>query len=230
MLVLPLLLAACTAKGPGETGAPLDTGDDTARATDTADTADTPDTAPVDRDADGTPADRDCDDLDPAVFPGAPEAWNGSDDDCDGVADADGAWTGSLRVDADAVYEGRPYRFTLDCPVSGTRADGAFPWAATCTPDPADEDAQRLLGATLTLTPDDDAVAADRWDGTVVFTSSNGWDSDGEGTITWSSFDAAEVSAEMAGVSLTARAGGGITRGAAARPADVAVSARPGGR
>jgi hypothetical protein len=41
-----------------------------------------------DQDGDGTPADAgDCDDLDAAVGPGAAEACNGKDDDCDGATD-----------------------------------------------------------------------------------------------------------------------------------------------
>lgn len=48
--------------------------------------------------ADGTDSDRDqfpsqasggddCDDADPGAYPGAPERWNGADDDCDGCVD-----------------------------------------------------------------------------------------------------------------------------------------------
>lgn len=49
------------------------------------------DTGPIDADADGHVAARaggdDCDDAAPAVHPGAAEACNLVDDDCDGVAD-----------------------------------------------------------------------------------------------------------------------------------------------
>jgi len=42
---------------------------------------------PGDEDGDGFRPPDDCNDLDPAVFPGAPEVCNGIDDDCDGTID-----------------------------------------------------------------------------------------------------------------------------------------------
>ncbi|MBM4365043.1 MAG: putative metal-binding motif-containing protein [Deltaproteobacteria bacterium] len=41
----------------------------------------------ADLDGDGVVAENDCDDLDDAVFPGAPELCNTTDDDCDGETD-----------------------------------------------------------------------------------------------------------------------------------------------
>jgi hypothetical protein len=40
-----------------------------------------------DADQDGFPVGEDCDDADPAVFPGATEVCNDVDDDCDGLID-----------------------------------------------------------------------------------------------------------------------------------------------
>lgn len=219
LLVLAAALAVgCASDAPeddtgapdtGDTG-PVDTDTDTADDTDTGDT-DT-DLPPVDRDGDGAIEGDDCDDTDSAVYPDAPETWDDVDGDCDGVVDGDGAWAGDIPMLASAIYEARRYNFELMCPFVGTRTLGQLSFTITCTPDPADEDAQRLLGATLTITPDDAEVEGDRWEGTAVFTSSNGWDSDGEGTIAWSSFDAADVDVEMGGVSLAARGSGAIAR------------------
>ncbi|MDP2304476.1 MAG: MopE-related protein [Pseudomonadota bacterium] len=190
--------------GKGDTAA-VDTDGDTDADTDT-------DVPPVDRDGDGAAEADDCDDTDADVFPGAPEAWDDIDSDCDGVVDGDGAWSGEASLDASAVYEGRRYNFSLRCPFVGTRLAATLDFTITCTPDPTDEDAQRLLGATLIIAPTDHDVAGDTWDDGVEFTSANGWDSDGEGSIAWSGFDEAEVRVEMSGVSLAAEGRGDITR------------------
>ena len=71
----------------------------------------------IDEDADGVPAEEDCDDSDPNVYPGASEQLNdGIDQDCDGLelcpidadgdgfGDADGATTTSSSLDC--VAEG----------------------------------------------------------------------------------------------------------------------------
>ena len=209
-----LLLLALSACAPASPDIHEDTGaaDDSGLAPDTADETGAADTSPVDLDGDGFAEGEDCDDRAPAVNPGAQALWNELDDDCDGVIDADGAWSGEITLEATAVYEGRPYSFRLDCPVEGARAHGDLQFAVTCTPDPADEDAQRLLGATLTIRSDEPMVSGDFWADTVVLESSNGWDSDGEGTVQWIDFDSADLSFSMAGVSLQASGGGRLQR------------------
>jgi hypothetical protein len=55
-------------------------------------------------------ASRDCDDRNPAIHPGAPEACNGLDDDCDGMTDEDlgqaSCGVGACRVDAPFCADG----------------------------------------------------------------------------------------------------------------------------
>lgn len=212
LLLLPLALG-CTH------GQPTIADDTAIQDTEPVDTApdDTPPeetgaSEPVDLDGDGTDADSDCDDRDPDVFPGAPEAWNEVDDDCDGVVDADGSWSGSMQLAASAIYEGQVYNFGFDCPFDGVRAAGAFDWAIVCSPDPTDADAQRMLGASLTLAPDETSVEAAAWSDRVRVESSNGWDTDGDGAIDWTDVDRASVRIEQGSLSLSFTVRGTITR------------------
>ena len=214
-----LLLLACVAATPDtrsadtrEADTDADTDTDTDADADTDADTDTVDTGPFDSDGDGAVAANDCDDADPAAHPGADEQWNDRDDDCDGVVDADGAWAGTIRLRASAIYEGRRYEFTLDCPFSGSRAAGRIDYTVTCTPDPDDPNAQRLLGASLVITPEDPTVSGAAWDDPAMFTSANGWDSRGAGVMTWTSFDRAEARYTLDGVSLDVVADGALTR------------------
>ena len=205
MLILALL--ACSGSQTIVEADPADTG-----AASAVDTAVETGEAPRDLDEDGYPAGEDCMDLNPAVHPGADEIWNGLDDDCDGLFDADGSWAGSTAVQAVAVYEGRRYSFLLDCPFTGVRGSGAFDWIITCTPDPGDDKAQLLLGASLTLRPKDSAVELERWDGDAIVESSEGWDTNAEAAVEWSSFDRATLAASLSAASLDLGAEATITR------------------
>jgi hypothetical protein len=110
----------------------------------------------ADVDGDGaSEADGDCDDTDPDVHPGAPEACDGLDDDCDGLiptdeADEDGDGTRVCAADCDdtdpAVYPGAPEL----CDDHDDDCDGL-------TPDRADADAD---GFTLCDGDCDDSSAS----------------------------------------------------------------------
>ena len=78
------------------------------------------DTASPDRDGDGHPRGVDCDDLDPYVFPGAPERCDGVDTDCDPLTGEDGLitvdGTSSHSVLVDAVRAASPGSTLVLCP------------------------------------------------------------------------------------------------------------------
>ncbi|MEC7945955.1 MAG: putative metal-binding motif-containing protein, partial [Myxococcota bacterium] len=93
--------------------------DDGDKADDTG-TTDGDTDAPVDEDGDGSPAGEDCDDSDPAVFPGADEVCDGVDNDCDDLVDAeDDSVTdlGTFYADADGDSYG-----DLESPVEACEA------------------------------------------------------------------------------------------------------------
>ncbi len=66
-------------------------------------------TPPVDADGDGYPASNDCNDLDPAVHPGALEVCNGQDDNCDGNTDEDVTITWYADEDGDGHGAGEAH-------------------------------------------------------------------------------------------------------------------------
>ncbi len=222
-LALLVLLSGCAEgrEAQGDT-AGGDNADDTARADDTGGGDTSTDSAPPpprDLDGDGVDDRTDCDDRDPDRTPGAPEAWDGVDNDCDGRVDADGTYSGTLTLDATGVYQGTPHSFRLDCPLTVTRAGRALALEAACTTDPTDENAQRLLGPRLVVSVDEPRVEPTaRWSGTYVVRSDSGWDTDGEGSIAFAeSLDRVDVVFTVSAPFLGARGAGRAAWAPAAR-------------
>ncbi len=191
--MIVVLFLGCVATAPGlESGTvPTDTAT-TDTAGDTTTPTDSEPTTP-DADGDGWALPDDCDDADANVYPGAAEEWDGADGDCDGRVDADGAYEGSLRVDATAIYEGVSRPFRLDCPTTLERRSGVLSLSMVCTPDPADELAQLLLGATLTLTAADDLMGGGTWSGEGALLSSDGWTTAAQVGLVWHDLSEVEV-------------------------------------
>lgn len=189
-LCLLAALTGCTGK-TGETGETGETGDPGETA------------AGDDADGDGYSPPEDCDDTTTSVHPGAKERWNGVDDDCDGVRDADGHYGGEALVRATAVYEGDPYRYTLSCPTTLDRDNLDVTWLVTCTPDPEDSLQQQLLGSTLTVDASITGQGDGSWAGTSTVRSTNGWDASADATLTWTDFRTVALTANLDAASLS---------------------------
>jgi hypothetical protein len=94
---------------------------------DDVDATDTPEDTDLvsDADHDGVPLDRDCDDTNADVHPGAVESCNRADDDCDGLVDLDDvAFPGALGpfgedVDDDGFGSDGPLTWRCSAPASG---------------------------------------------------------------------------------------------------------------
>ncbi len=215
-----LLILSCAADKPADTAdTAADDGGGDSDAPNGDDTGDdTGDAPPVDRDSDGVTDDTDCDDLDPRRYPGAEEVWDELDNDCDGLVDADGAFTGGVTLTASVVYKSTPYSWTLECPLDMTRLEGELAFGVVCLPydeDPEQQELQHLLiGELLVINPypGDEAVEGGDWEGWTLFTSSEGWDSEGEGRVTWTDMDSAEVEISLDSVWLTISGSGSVSR------------------
>jgi len=203
MLALALLQLSCTGSGtldiPSETAGDTSVSEETGEPIDTDSDTEVP---VVDDDGDGHAAEVDCDDANAAVHPDATEAFNGIDDDCDGRIDADGTFEGTHSVTANAVFEGTVHSFNLACPATVTRTGTTFDFTITCTTVPTDAMAQVLLGATVTVTPRRHDVTGATWSGSIDITSSNGWDTRGDGSLNWTTMESVQLQTSDSNFSL----------------------------
>ncbi len=128
---------------PADSAPPVDSGD-SARPVDSGDDSGVDTAAGPDADGDGSPDDEDCDDADPAVYPGGPDVCHdGIDTNCDGVDDTCD-WAGEENIisyTAD-VMEFEPYDpsyWHAVCAGSDVDGDGVGDIVIGADhPDPAD--------------------------------------------------------------------------------------------
>lgn len=188
-----LLLAACPAP-------PLDTDPATGSGTEAGTDQDT-DTdsaaAAVDLDQDGHSAATDCDDREPAVHPGAPERWDGLDNDCDGRIDGRGRFEGTHALRADAIVEGQARAVELVCAAWLERAAVIVDFQVRCEVPAEPPLGRQLLGETLTVSPEENVAEAGAWSGRTRVVSSNGWTAEGSGSALWRD--------DLAGIALSTR-------------------------
>jgi MYXO-CTERM domain-containing protein len=88
----------------------------------------------LDEDGDGHPASVDCDDLEPAAYPGATEVCDGIDNDCDGDADTGAVDAGTWYPDADSDGFGDPSEGVVAC----LAPEGHISEAGDCDDDNVD--------------------------------------------------------------------------------------------
>jgi hypothetical protein len=164
--------------------------------------------APVDGDGDGVPLPEDCDDRDPLSYPGAAEAFNGVDDDCDGRIDADGDYVGALALSGTAEIEGVVTPWALSCPATLARGGGALGFEARCAPPADDAYLQLILGAELLVLAEAPTVSGAAWAGRGELRSSAGWDTWADVSVEFTDFDDPAVAVARDTVSLSLRGAG----------------------
>lgn len=171
------------------------------------------DTGPWDRDEDSYTSEVDCDDRDPDVNPGADEVFDGTDNDCDGVVDAQGSYSATIPISARGWFENTPYDFELQCPATMERALIDFELQVVCEIPADDTWGRKLLGATLTMTPDDPYLwELDAWSGTLIIESSEGWDTGAAATLQWTDMEQAALSISLDTAWLDATGKGTLKR------------------
>ena len=145
-----------------------------------------------DIDQDGFTEEEDCDDWNPNIYPGALEILNNEDDDCDGFIDGDGEYSGSVDLNAIAIYQGEPYFFAQECGGSARRVQGQVELSINCSIDQTQERADMLLGGTLLIQSNENFIFEDSAQLRAEFESVEGemeWNAIGEANLNWSSFE-----------------------------------------
>ena len=150
------------------------------------------DTALQDIDQDGFLEDVDCDDWNPNIYPGAEEVLNNEDDDCDGYIDADGVHSGTLTLEAVAIYQGQAYNFSQTCAGSIERVVGQVTMSLQCEIDQSQERADQLLGQVIQVESSANFVFENEGEAPATFVSTGGeieWDANGTADWTWSNWE-----------------------------------------
>ena len=141
---------------------------------------------PNDIDEDGFPEGEDCDDWDPSINPNATEIFDYVDNNCDGIIDYDGSFTGTISMNATAIYEGNPYSFAQECTGILTRERGGIDAQIICAIDLSQENSDILLGNEITIGAQSTTLHDSSWQEDWMVASSDGWDTPMTVIIQWS--------------------------------------------
>ncbi|MEC7983544.1 MAG: putative metal-binding motif-containing protein [Myxococcota bacterium] len=163
----------------------VDTVDDTS----TTSASPSDDSFPDDIDDDGYGEDEDCDNWDPEVHPGAEEVFDHIDNNCDGIVDFDGEFSGIGQLWANAIYEGVPYPFEQQCQLSVIRNRGLMTLDVLCDVDLTQTNASLLLGEEILLTAQTNTLHEQVWSDRVPIRSQGGdmeWDTQADASLSWS--------------------------------------------
>lgn len=143
----------------------------------------------VDIDQDGFPEGVDCDDWDPFIHPQAIELFDHIDNNCDGIIDFDGVFSGVLNMSAVAIFEGEPYSFLQSCSGVLSRERGVATMLIECAIDQSQEKADILLGEALSFVAQTNILHTATWEPELILTSSSGWSTGSVTNMSWSALE-----------------------------------------